>query len=217
MLNPAFVDWHRQDQLTICWLLSSMTEGVLAEVLQTLKKGGFSMKDYLNKVKNCCDVLASAGEKITDDNQILHILTGLRSAYNPVMVSLTSRVETCTLREVKALLLSYESRLKRVEHSSLSIEGSSPTANIASSNQNVRSSSFSSSNRGHGGRRHNYRGHGGRYNNNYKPRCQICNILGHTADRCYERLVRHFTPKINFPTAVGMPLLYCTTMNKIVS
>lgn len=170
--------------------------------LQTLRKGTTSMKDYLNKVKTCCDILASAGETITDDNQILHILTGLGPEYNPVMVSLTARTEPCSLREVKALLLTYESRLEIADLSTVSIEGSSPTANVAFPTQSGRSYGYQNNNRGRGnqyhvrggGRHNNYRGRGGRFNNNYKPRCQICKVLGHTADRCHERHNPSFSP-----------------------
>ncbi|KAH6827086.1 hypothetical protein C2S53_004692 [Perilla frutescens var. hirtella] len=177
--------------------------------LQTLKKESSSMNDYLNKVKTCCDILCSAGERVSDDNQILHILTGLGQQYNDIMVSLTYRVEPCTLREVKALLLSYESRLEMVEHLAISTEGSSPTTNMAYQTQQNRNPNYHNQNRGRsngnfrrgGGRNHTYRGRGGRYNPNYKPRCQICKILGHTADRCHERGNPNFVPKnsMSFP------------------
>ncbi|KAH6784514.1 hypothetical protein C2S52_009473 [Perilla frutescens var. hirtella] len=83
--------------------------------LQTLWKENMTMKDYLNTIKACCDLLGAIGEQIYDDNQILYILTGLDQEYNALIVFLTSRVEHCTLREVKALLLSYENRLEMVE------------------------------------------------------------------------------------------------------
>lgn len=147
-------------------------------------------------------MLSSAGERVSDDNHILHILTGLGQEYNSVMVSLTSRVEPCTLREVKALLLSYESRLEMTEQSNISIEGSSPSANMVSQTQQNHNTNYHNSNRGHGngnsnrggGRYYNYKGRGGRFNNNYKPRCQICKILGHTADRYHERGNFGFVP-----------------------
>ncbi|KAK6143275.1 hypothetical protein DH2020_023623 [Rehmannia glutinosa] len=65
--------------------------------LQTLKKGDLSMREYLNKVKNCCDVLASTGHKVSETEYILHILSGLGAEYNPVMVSVTSRFEPGSL------------------------------------------------------------------------------------------------------------------------
>ncbi|KAL3629091.1 hypothetical protein CASFOL_026313 [Castilleja foliolosa] len=45
--------------------------------LQTLKKGGLSMREYLNKIKSCCDLLSAAGEKLSESDQLLYILGGL--------------------------------------------------------------------------------------------------------------------------------------------
>lgn len=109
------------------------------------------------------------------------------------MVSLTSRVEPCHLQEVKALLLSYENRLETVEQTSLGIDGSIPSANVAQTQQN------DNGNRGHrngnrgGGRGNNNRGRGG-HNGNFKPRCQICPKHNHTADHCYERYNANYVP-----------------------
>ncbi|KAH6765425.1 hypothetical protein C2S52_016408 [Perilla frutescens var. hirtella] len=60
--NSDQVTWRRQDQLITSWLISSITDNVLLGLLQTLKKGSLTMRDYLNKVKSCCDILAAAGE-----------------------------------------------------------------------------------------------------------------------------------------------------------
>lgn len=80
--------------------------------LQILKKGNMNMREFFNKVKSCCDVLASVGHRISDEAQILHILSGLGSEYGSVMVSITSRIEPCSIADVHALLLSFESRLE---------------------------------------------------------------------------------------------------------
>ncbi|KAK6139741.1 hypothetical protein DH2020_026501 [Rehmannia glutinosa] len=99
--------------------------------LQTLKKGNLPMREYLNKVKICCDTLAAAGQKVSDEDQILHILSGLGNDYDSVMVSITSRVEPCSLREVYALLLSFEGRLENAEHTQINMDGSAININFA--------------------------------------------------------------------------------------
>ncbi|KAK6115126.1 hypothetical protein DH2020_007395 [Rehmannia glutinosa] len=99
--------------------------------LQTLKKGNLPMRDYLNKVKVCCDTLAAAGQKVSEEDQMLHILSGLGNDYDSVMVSITSRVEPCSLREVYALLLSFEARLENAESSQINMDGSTINANFA--------------------------------------------------------------------------------------
>ncbi|CAA0814571.1 Unknown protein, partial [Striga hermonthica] len=73
--------------------------------LQTLKKGNLNMRDYLNQIKTCCDTLAAAGQSVSDEEQVMHILAGLGQEYNPVMVSIMSKLETPVLRDVHSLLL----------------------------------------------------------------------------------------------------------------
>ncbi|KAK6144515.1 hypothetical protein DH2020_021335 [Rehmannia glutinosa] len=99
--------------------------------LQTLKKWNPPMRDYLNKVKVCCDTLAAAGQKVSEEDQMLHILSGLGNDYDSVMVSITSRVEPCSLREVYALLLSFEARLENAESPQINMDGSTINANFA--------------------------------------------------------------------------------------
>lgn len=59
--------------------------------LQTLKKDKLSMREYLSKMKGCCDVLASVGYKLSSEDKILHILAGLGPEYDSVMVTFTSK------------------------------------------------------------------------------------------------------------------------------
>ncbi|CAA0817448.1 Unknown protein, partial [Striga hermonthica] len=54
-------------------------------LLQSLKKTGIAMKEYLSKMKSYCDVLASAGHTIPEKDQILHVLSGLPSEYDAVV------------------------------------------------------------------------------------------------------------------------------------
>ena len=42
----------------------------------------------MHKMKGLADVMATAGARITDDELIDHILTGLGSAFNPIAASL---------------------------------------------------------------------------------------------------------------------------------
>ncbi|CAA0825571.1 Unknown protein [Striga hermonthica] len=47
--------------------------------LQNLKKGSMSIREYVNKVKICCDTLAAGGHVVTEQDQIMHVLSGLSS------------------------------------------------------------------------------------------------------------------------------------------
>ncbi|CAA0831765.1 Unknown protein, partial [Striga hermonthica] len=143
--------------------------------LQTLKKGSMKMRDYYNKVKGICDLLAAAGQRIDEGDQILHLLAGLGSEYNPVVVSLTSRSEKFSMMEAYSILLSFESRLESIEGGN-ETDGSLLAANMATnSNNNANMVVYASRGRGsnalrgrsgQGSRGRNsgrsYRGRGGR-------------------------------------------------------
>lgn len=116
--------------------------------LQNLKKGSTSMREYLNKVKACCDTLAAAGQKLSEEDQILHVLAGLGSEYDAVMVSITSKTEPFNLKDVTSLLLSYESRLEA--STQINTEGSQPSANVNVQNSIRRNNSTPQFGRGRG-------------------------------------------------------------------
>ncbi|CAA0829121.1 Unknown protein [Striga hermonthica] len=167
--------------------------------LQTLKKGSNTMREFLGKVKACCDALGVAGEPVSEQNQILYILAGLGTEYNPAVVAVTSRVEPYSLNEVYAMLLSLESRLDISTQTLVNPDGSIPSANLAQNNSSTNQkapSPFSTNNNTRGGfsnhrgrgRSTNYRGRGGRgyRNSNARPSCQLCGLNNHTADSFYE-------------------------------
>ncbi|KAL3644258.1 Helix-loop-helix protein 2 [Castilleja foliolosa] len=168
--------------------------------LQTTKKGNSSMRDYLAKIKMCCDLLATTGNAVSQSDQIMHILSGLGSEYDPVMVTVTAGISSFGLNDIQALLLSFEARLESASTANhggmINSEGSQPTANYAlqDSNQKKGFNNQSFNQRGRGsnnnsfrgrGGRGSYRGRGGRHQN--KVTCQVCNVSGHTADRCWYR------------------------------
>ena len=68
--------------------------------VQTMKKRAMSMREYLTKIKSCKDFLASAGYKLKEDDQVLHILAGLGSEYDPVVGPITARSEPFTANDV---------------------------------------------------------------------------------------------------------------------
>lgn len=81
--------------------------------LQTTKKGSQSMVDYLQKMKTIADNLAVASQPLNEDDLILHILGGLGSDYDALVISVTSRTEPITLTDLNGLLLSHEYRLEQ--------------------------------------------------------------------------------------------------------
>ncbi|KAK6122801.1 hypothetical protein DH2020_043463 [Rehmannia glutinosa] len=163
--------------------------------LQTTRKGNLSMREYLSKIKTCCDVLASTGNIISPTDQIMHILSGLGSEYDPVMVTITANMESYTIGDVQALLLSFESRLEACLSASINADGSQPVANMATQNSQRRFNSQTQNFRGRGGsntrggrgfRGTPSRGRGGRFPFN-RLICQVCQTPGHFVDRCWHR------------------------------
>ncbi|KAK6122928.1 hypothetical protein DH2020_043328 [Rehmannia glutinosa] len=170
--------------------------------LQTLRKANMSMREYLSKIKACCDNLASAGHIVSEEDQILHILSGLGSEYDPVMVSITSKVDPFSVSDLQTILLSFESRLETSSGSIISNDGSQPSLNTMTTTpgrsfnpSNTRGRGFYQSFRG--GRfntRGGYRGRGGRFQR-AKIECQLCHGNNHTVDKCWYR----FDPNYNGP------------------
>ncbi|KAK6131759.1 hypothetical protein DH2020_034493 [Rehmannia glutinosa] len=162
--------------------------------LSTLKKENIPMREYLNKIKHCFDLLAAAGKKLSEEDQIMHVLTGLGSDYNALMVSVTSRFEPLSMVELQALLMSYEARLESIAAPLINTEGSIPSINTITqkrfSNNQTGPSNFNRNRmtqfRGGRGGRNNYRGRGGRFGAG-RIQCQVCGISGHSADKCWHR------------------------------
>ncbi|CAA0825269.1 Uncharacterized mitochondrial protein AtMg00810 [Striga hermonthica] len=103
-----------------------------------MRKGNLSMREFLNKMKSCFDMLASIGAKVADKDQILHIILALGTEYDPVMITVTSRMDTWSVMDVQALLLSYESRLESTGainlnngSGNINQDGSQPSLNLA--------------------------------------------------------------------------------------
>lgn len=89
------------------------------------------MHKYLIKMMSYYDILASVGHRVSDQDNILYILSGLGTECDPVVVG--------------ALLLSFETRLDRSV--SVNTEGSALAANLFFQNgpRRENSSSFNSS------------------------------------------------------------------------
>ncbi|KAJ9705792.1 hypothetical protein PVL29_003748 [Vitis rotundifolia] len=72
--------------------------------LQTMKKGGATMVEYLLKMKGIIDVLVSIGHIVSKNDQILHVLVGL------------CLDESLKFEDVATLLMAHETRLEQHHH-----------------------------------------------------------------------------------------------------
>ena len=187
--------------------------------LQSVKKENMSMIDYLGKIKTYCDLLAAVGCKISEDDQILHVLNGLSAEYDPVIVAITARVDGWVMQEVSSLLLSFESRLEVSKPSKVNMDGSAPSLHIAhatmpskeeTQHQNYRGNQFRVNARGRGGFRGGRSGGRGRFGN--RLICQLCEKPGHTSSRCWYRFEQNFMPQQS--TNFSSPLISTNFMHQ---
>ena len=81
-------------------------------VLATASKGAASVSDYFTKMKSLADEMASAGQKLEDEELVSYILTGLDSEFDSVVTAVSTRVEPITVNELYAQLIAHEQRLE---------------------------------------------------------------------------------------------------------
>eukprot|EP00261_Vitis_vinifera_P036785 XP_019078028.1 PREDICTED: dr1-associated corepressor homolog [Vitis vinifera] len=143
--------------------------------LQTTKKGGLSMMEYLLKIKSIVANLLAIGENITEQDRILYLLAGLGAEYNSFVITVTSGHEPLSLEEIHSMLLTHENRLEQqhtIEETNL-LQANITTMNIQGHNKkNQKSGQFKTQGRGNQNKQQfnhqNFgRGRGrGHYNNN---------------------------------------------------
>ncbi|KAK2640538.1 hypothetical protein Ddye_028333 [Dipteronia dyeriana] len=107
-VREEFLDWEQQDQILLCWLLSS-----LKLQLQTLKKGNLSMTEYLMKKNNFMDALTYTGYAITEEDKIIYVLSGLWPEYDSFVIPTTSMQNYYIMPKITAFLLMHEARIEQ--------------------------------------------------------------------------------------------------------
>lgn len=58
-----------------CWIVQSQDSSIQTPSANDEERN-MSMRDYLSKMKTCMDVLFSVGHKLSDEDQMLHVLAG---------------------------------------------------------------------------------------------------------------------------------------------
>eukprot|EP00261_Vitis_vinifera_P040178 XP_019081421.1 PREDICTED: uncharacterized protein LOC109124128 isoform X2 [Vitis vinifera] len=164
----------------------------LKDDLQLMKRGTKPVAEYARTFKTLCDQLHAIGRPVEDTDKVHWFLRGLGpdfSSFSTAQMSLTplpyfadlvSKAESFEL--FQRSLESSEPTTAAFTATNRSRTTSHGTPFAFRNNQRGRSHSHNnnSSNRGR-----TYSGHGRR-----PPRCQICCIEGHYADRCNQRYAR---------------------------
>ncbi|MBA0877291.1 hypothetical protein Goshw_018103 [Gossypium schwendimanii] len=139
--------------------------------LHSQRKGELSMKDFLMKVKSCCDNHDSCSEIIREHEHVTAILNGLPLEYESVITIITASQVPYTVQGVTSMLLDTEACQQVVSN-----EVSSSTSLVLSDSFDVSGSLLayrpSSTARGRG------RGH----SSNSRIQCQLCGKAGHLID-----------------------------------
>ncbi|KAK5772127.1 hypothetical protein PVK06_048398 [Gossypium arboreum] len=166
---------------------SALTVSTLRHSLYSLKKGQLTVKEYLAKIKGLCDNLTTAGNTVSEQEQISVILAGLPMEFESIRSGFCKRVPLDLLIE---MLADCEARQQEL------VSNVTFQANFVQQRGST-DDTISKSDRGS---RPPYRGNGrfsrgrgrGRKFSNTKPQCQLCGRVGHTVQKCYYRFDENF-------------------------
>lgn len=166
--------------------------------LATLKKRDQSAADYFHKIKGYAMELSLVGAPLQDDEVIAYLLNGLGPEYDSFVTSMTTK-DSLTLDDVCSHLMTFEAR--QLQHQAeLQLQGNM-SANYTNRGPPQQNQQWHQKQQGQQWQQHQqqYRSRGptrGRGPQQFnggqtsKPRCQICTRLGHTAVKCWYRLVK---------------------------
>jgi len=124
--------------------------------LATASKGTSTVAEYFTKIKSLADEMASVGRKLEDEEIVSYVLTGLGEDFDSVVAAVTARVESISVHELYAQLMSHE------QHKEARDGGSNSSVNVATKGSRGGSGNHTSNNRGGRGNRGGFhRGKGG--------------------------------------------------------
>lgn len=171
--------------------------------LQSTKKGGRSLSDYLSEMKLICDQLDSIGASLSEQEKIYGVLRGLGREYESITTVIESSMDAFpgpNFEDVIFKLIGFSEKLATYE-----------TPSDVSLTQAFYSNRGGYSARGRGGNRGSSRGRGGystqgrgfpqqisqgsgrgSSSTDNRPTCQICNKFGHPAYKCFKRFDHSF-------------------------
>ncbi|WVZ55440.1 hypothetical protein U9M48_006100 [Paspalum notatum var. saurae] len=101
--------------------------------LTSTKKGDMTIAAYYRKMKNLADTLAAIGKPIDDEEFIAYLMRGLSTEYDSLVTSITTNLDSYSLSDVYAHMLSQE---MRIEHNQAETQMSANTANRGLANRN---------------------------------------------------------------------------------
>ena len=162
----------------------------LKNQLGSLKKGAYSISDYVLKIKNIGDSLLAAGEDVRDRDLVMCLMNGVGHDYDTIVSVISTQQRFISFEDASYLLMTHEQRLEHLD-SPTQVEGGQISANYSSNyNQERRRDVNIQSNRG--GQRGRGRNNNNRFGGRGRIHCQVCNKPGHSALKCYHRFDHGF-------------------------
>uniref|UniRef100_A0A2N9F5Y1 CCHC-type domain-containing protein n=1 Tax=Fagus sylvatica TaxID=28930 RepID=A0A2N9F5Y1_FAGSY len=167
----------------------------LKEDLTLSIRGTRTVTEFLRAIKVIADELAIIDHPVSDDDLTLYILNGLGPEFREIAAPIRARETSLKFEEIHDLLVGHESYLRRLENQSAATFV--PTANYShrqggAPGQHQPSPKSSShkprSNHGHHKNGPSYSGQ-----RKYRPKCQWCDQMGHTAKNCPKMSSADFT------------------------
>lgn len=126
----------------------------LKSEFHTIQKGGESIDKFLLRVKAISDQLVSAGEKITENEFLIVVLSGLPPEFEMIKTVILARDSTISYKDLRAQLLgveaSIESRMKSLSTSmaAMYVQGEGSSSNGFSGGYNSFETGESSNSQG---------------------------------------------------------------------
>ena len=149
--------WQRLEKLHLIQSRSRVLQ--LKQQFQTLKKGGLSITEYLDKMKGISDALEAIRQPVMEFDLCNQILNGLGPEYDSVHTAIATRDSPITFEDLFGQLLTFELRLEL--HHSSPITDPPTTALYTATQLQGRSGSRGRSNYRGRGRGRNNSGRGG--------------------------------------------------------
>ena len=109
--------WNVLNQIYSTSSMAWVTE--LHTKLQTLKKDGLLVGEYIQRLKSICNSLAAIGELVSEKDQLIYLFNGLYCEYNSFVTSIQNQSDQPTIEQIHSLLLSYDFRLEQQNSVSL--------------------------------------------------------------------------------------------------
>lgn len=80
--------------------------------LMSIKKGGLTITEYLDKLKTNFDKFAAIGEPLSYRDKIIHTFRGLGPAYDSIVSSISARPDRPPMEEIHNILINHDYRLE---------------------------------------------------------------------------------------------------------